>query len=57
MRGGKDVSREIKQPETRCQENIQGYQVVVGGFAPAGLYVSYYRYDYDLLGVAALRKF
>ncbi len=24
---------------TRCQENVQGYQVVVGGFAPAGLSV------------------
>ena len=42
---------------TRCQENIQGYQVVVGGFAPAGLCVSSYNYDYDYIGVAALRKF
>ena len=25
---------------TRCQENVQGYQMVVGGFAPAGLCVS-----------------
>ena len=24
---------------TRCQENVQGYQTVVGGFAPAGLCV------------------
>ena len=42
---------------TRCQENIQGYQVVVGGFAPAGLDVSNHRYDSVSFGVGALRKF
>ena len=42
---------------TRCKENVQGYQVVVGGFAPAGLCVSYDDYDDDSIGVAALRKF
>jgi hypothetical protein len=44
---------------TRCQEKVQGYHLVVGGFAPAGLDVDYhYRiYDYDDVGVAALRKF
>ena len=26
---------------TRCQENVQGYQIIVGGFAPAGLYVNH----------------
>jgi hypothetical protein len=31
--------------------------VVVGGFAPAGLGVSVNDYDYDDIGVAALRKF
>jgi len=41
---------------TLCQENVQGYQVVVGGFAPAGLGVRYYC-DFDVIGVAALRKF
>jgi hypothetical protein len=44
---------------TRGQENVQGFQVVVGGFAPAGLFV-YYVSDYtgnDCIGVAALRKF
>jgi hypothetical protein len=25
---------------TSCQETVDGYQVVVGGFAPAGLFVS-----------------
>jgi hypothetical protein len=41
---------------TRCPEQARGYQIVVGGFAPAGLLVDYI-YDYDCLGVAALRKF
>ncbi len=44
---------------TRCQENVKGYQTVVGGFAPAGLRVSHkHNYDHhDHIGVAALRKF
>jgi len=43
---------------TRCKEEVQGYQTVVGGFAPAGLDVSDYDYDgHDSVGVAALRKF
>jgi hypothetical protein len=46
---------------TRCQENVQGYQIVVGGFAPAGLDVHddahNDNYGYDDIGVAALRKF
>jgi len=44
---------------TRCKDKVQGYQTVVGGFAPAGLGVRshHYRYDYDNFGVAALRKF
>ena len=42
---------------TRCLENIGGYQLIVGGFAPAGLDVIY---SYDVSGhvaVASLRKF
>ncbi|CCB86379.1 putative uncharacterized protein [Parachlamydia acanthamoebae UV-7] len=42
---------------TRCQENVQGFQMVVGGFAPVGLRVDYYYFDDGCLGVAALRKF
>ena len=42
---------------TRCKDKVQGYQIIVGGFAPAGLCVSYHDYDYDYIGVAALRKF
>jgi hypothetical protein len=42
---------------TRCQENVQGDQMIVGGFAPAGLDVFHDCYDYDFIGVAALRKF
>jgi F-box-like len=42
---------------TRCQENVQGYQMVVGGFAPAGLSVIINIYGRVSIGVAALRKF
>jgi hypothetical protein len=42
---------------TRCQEKVGDYQVVVGGFAPSGLFVIFSRYDDDDIGVAALRKF
>ena len=42
---------------TRCQDEKRGYQVVVGGFAPAGLLVDNYCYDGGHIGVVALRKF
>lgn len=42
---------------TRCKEKVQGYQTVVGGFAPAGLHVICNGYDSVHIGVAALRKF
>lgn len=42
---------------TRCEEKIQGYQTVVGAFAPAGLDVCSSDFDYDHIGIAALRKF
>jgi hypothetical protein len=43
---------------TRCQENIDGYELIVGGFASAGLCVdSRNCFDRDNLGVAATRKF
>lgn len=42
---------------TRCQEKVQGYHVLVGGFALAGLCVFNNYYAYDDIGVAALRKF
>lgn len=42
---------------TRCQENVQVYQTVVGGFAPGGLSVCYNFCDLADFGVAALRKF
>ena len=42
---------------TRCHEMLQGYHLVVGGFAPGGLGVSN-RYDVpEYIGVAGLRKF
>ena len=42
---------------TRCKESVQRYQVVVGGFAPAGLNVRSDCYGNDTIGVAGLRKF
>lgn len=43
---------------TRCQEEIRDCQVVVGGFAPAGLLVLFFdNYDLVTIGIAALRKF
>ena len=41
---------------TYCKDEFEGYQTVVGGFASAGLIVSYDIY-HDNLGIAALRKF
>ena len=41
---------------TRCKENVESYQVVVGGFAPYGLSVTGIR-DCVSIGVAGLRKF
>ena len=43
---------------TRCQDNVRGYQVVVGAFEPAGLTVNnLINYGEDRIGVAVLRKF
>src|SRR5262249_38119970 len=44
---------------TRCQEKTQeGYQIIVGGFSSAGLDVHDVNFfDFDFIGVAALRKF
>ena len=42
---------------TRCQEKVQNFQLVVGGFSSGGLHVYYYNYDDIDDGVAGLRKF
>jgi hypothetical protein len=43
---------------TRCQENIDGDQLIVGGFASAGLIVAHRsNNDFVNFGVAAMRKF
>ncbi len=68
--GSEDCIRRIKQTAkvinaqippstyTRCHEMLQGYHLVVGGFAPGGLYVPSLHYDDDeRIGVAGLRKF
>lgn len=41
---------------THCKENVQGYQVFVGGFSPAGLRVSNCMTPPTSLSVAALRR-
>ena len=38
-------------------ETINGWPLVVGGFAPGGLFVSNFYDDFSFVGVAALRKF
>jgi len=47
------------EPETytRCQENVQGFQTIVGAFAPFDLLVALNDYDHDHIGVAGLREF
>jgi hypothetical protein len=43
---------------TRCQESIDDNQVIVGGLTPAGLIITgEVSYNYESIGVAALRKF
>lgn len=42
---------------TRCRENVQGYQLVVGGFAPAGLHVNGNFYGSVSIGLAGWREF
>jgi len=42
---------------SRCQEMINGWRVIVGGFDPSGLCVGSNCYDYGSIGVAGLRKF
>ena len=56
-RSGKRCFNDNPWTYTRCKEVIQGYHLVVGGFAPSGLIVHYYRYDYEDMGVAGWRKF
>ena len=41
---------------THCQEKAKDWQIVVGGFSPAGLSVCYH-IGHVRIGVAALRKF
>ena len=44
---------------THCQENVEDFQIIVGGFAPTGLNIEhdYCNPGHELLGVAAMRKF
>jgi hypothetical protein len=44
---------------TRCQEVVDGYPVLVGGFSSGGLHISHLRsvYSHDHIGVPCCRKF
>jgi F-box domain len=43
---------------TRCKDKVQDFQTVVGGFTPSGLFIrNDFDYEYDAVGIAALRKF
>ena len=43
---------------TRCQEKVQNFQLVVGGFSSGGLNVNFSSFDsHNFVGVAGLRKF
>ncbi len=42
---------------THCQETHGGDQIIVGGFAPSGLNVFYYYFDYDDRGLSGAWKF
>ncbi len=57
VRSGERLFSDNPLTYTRCLDVYKVYQVVVGGFALSGLCVSYDFYDFDDIGVAALRKF
>jgi hypothetical protein len=42
---------------TRCQEVLDGFPVIVGGFSSGGLVVNYYSHVRDSHGASCLRKF
>ena len=61
VRKGERLYSDRPRTFTRCQENVQNYQLIVGGFSSRGLdviddYYDYYSDDLDF-GVAVLRKF
>lgn len=59
-RTGKCLFSDDPWTYTRCIEVIRNYRIVVGGFAPGGLYLNYYYHYYFVhnnVGVGGLRKF
>jgi hypothetical protein len=57
IRSGRRLFSNKPWTYTRCQQAVNGYQLVVGGFAPAGLGVDYYdNFGNEYHGVAGLRK-
>lgn len=42
---------------TRCQEDIQGFQLVLGAFSQGSLIIDFDYFDDESFGIAALRKF
>ena len=57
LRSGERLLGDDRRAYTQCQERARGYRLVVGGFAPGGLFVHTPCFDYDYIGVAGLRKF
>lgn len=56
-RSGKRCFNDNSWTYTRCKEIIQGYPLVVGGFAPSGLIVDRSECRSENVGVAGWRKF
>ena len=56
VRGGERLYSNNPWTYTLCQESVEGYQLLVGGFSSWGLDVVNYNYHYNN-GVAGLRKF
>jgi len=58
QRSGKRFFGDNPLTYARSSQKVQGYHIVVGGFAPAGLYFpDCLLYDRAFIGVAPLRKF
>ena len=58
VRSGERLYSDNPYTFTRCQEKVQNYQLVVGGFSSGDLHVNIHIYVSDsYVGVAGLRKF
>ena len=55
--GTRLFNNDSEETYTRCEEVIEGNQLIVGGFAPAGLCVYCFNADGSFTGVAGLWRF